>query len=186
MFWNKRKKTRKDKGFTLLELLVVLSIIGLVAALFFVSYRGIEKEISLNHSAHKLAQDIRRVQSMAMAAEEVNGNIPEEYKLYINLNGSGPSNKYTLYADFGNYKEDIESVKLEGTTYFDEINFYSGPQIRELELSFSPPDPIIKIARLHGHAPPMYRNEVEIILKYDNDSPQKKIIFNKSGLIEVQ
>ena len=76
---------KKESGFTLTELLVVASIIILFSAIVLANYQTGNKQFALQRSAHKLAQDIRRAQEMAMSAKECEpcGNVvPPGYGIY--------------------------------------------------------------------------------------------------------
>jgi prepilin-type N-terminal cleavage/methylation domain-containing protein len=59
-----------QKAFTLLEITVVVAIIGLLAVIVLANYRGGEKQSALLRSTHRLAQDLRRVEEMAISAQE--------------------------------------------------------------------------------------------------------------------
>lgn len=63
----------KNKGFTLVELLVVISVIGLILTVTIANYPAIRQQLALSRAAHKLAQDIRMAQEMAMSYVEFQG-----------------------------------------------------------------------------------------------------------------
>ncbi|MDO8669067.1 MAG: type II secretion system protein, partial [Candidatus Buchananbacteria bacterium] len=58
------------KGFTLIELLVVVAVITALTAVVLPSFRSGDNQLALQRSASKLAQDLRRVQGMAVSAQE--------------------------------------------------------------------------------------------------------------------
>ena len=86
-----------ERGFTLIELLVVVSIVALIFSIVMVNYRSAEKQFALQRSAHKLTQDIRRVQAMAMVTKETGGAIPDGYGIYFS---QASPEQYILFADF--------------------------------------------------------------------------------------
>ncbi|MDP2967102.1 MAG: hypothetical protein Q8N87_01685, partial [bacterium] len=115
-----------NKSFTLIELLVVTSIIILLSAIILPNYRGIERQFALQRSAHKLAQDIRRVGEMSMSTREFQGEIPKGgYGVHLKLSWG---NYYKLYADKnGNEKFDeadgeVETIYLEKGVYIQNIS----------------------------------------------------------------
>ena len=52
---------RKDKGFTLVELMVVMAIVAIITSAVLLNYRVGNERLALYRSANKLVQDIRRV-----------------------------------------------------------------------------------------------------------------------------
>lgn len=57
------------KAFTLLESLIVISIIFILLLIGILNWSKIKKELALYRSSHKLAQDLRRIESLAMAGK---------------------------------------------------------------------------------------------------------------------
>ncbi len=62
----------KEKGFNLIELLVVISIITIITGIILVNYKSGEDFFALKRSANKVAQDIRIAQQMSMSAKQIN------------------------------------------------------------------------------------------------------------------
>lgn len=55
------------KAFTLIESLIVIGIIFILLLIGVLNWSKIKKELALYRSSHKLAQDLRRIESLAMA-----------------------------------------------------------------------------------------------------------------------
>src|SRR4030042_2002670 len=135
------------KGFTLIEITVVVSIIVLLGTIFIINYRGGEKQFALQRSAHKLSQSLRGAQEMAMSAQIFEGSFPaggygislqkdnEFYILFADLDGDG------IYDDFPN-PEKIEEISLENGIYISQLLPSSD---NSLAITFFPPAPEIKI-----------------------------------------
>lgn len=91
-----------NKGFTLTEIMVVTAIIVLLSLIIFPNYASRRKYHTLQRSASKLAQDIRRAQEMAMSARDFGKpGDPKTaskggYGVYLNITDS---EKYILFAD---------------------------------------------------------------------------------------
>lgn len=133
-----------NRGFTIIELLVVISIIVILTGVVLVGYRTGERQLALQRAANKLAQDIRRVQEMAMSAKEFGGIVPEGgYGIRFKQEESG---HYIIFVDSNNNQDYdpgvdgiVEDVKLEKGV---EISNISNSPLR---ITFTPPDPTTTI-----------------------------------------
>lgn len=190
-------KIESGKGFTLLEITVVVAIIILLSTIFVINYQGGEKQFVLKRSTHKLAQDLRAVQEMAMSSQETPPGLglPETfpkggYGIYFEKN----SNSYILFADCdgesdydswgsnscenaatgeGNsLNEKIEEFFLEEEIYISGLS--SGEN--SLIVTFFPPEPIINIYPVADWA--------SITLSF-NGQYQKTVIIYANGLIDI-
>jgi len=129
-----------SKGFTLIELIVVISIIVLITALTLPNYRAGDKLLALQRATHKLSQDLRRAQEMAISAKEFEGEV-SAYGIYLN---EDQPTKYILFADidgdqeYSGLNEQVEEITLE--TNIEIREFYPIHQ-SSLHIVFSPPDP---------------------------------------------
>lgn len=173
-------KLNFSRGFTLVESLVVISIILLLTSIALVNYRQGEEKFALERAAHKLAQDLRNTLEMAISGKTY-GNPPQFPQGGYGIYFPGPDNKsYILFADLNGNKiydsplERIETFYLEerGVTIY---SFSPGPQ---LSITFFPPDPTITISSNTGTS-----SEATIILKQKEAT--KRVIINKVGLIEI-
>ena len=76
------------EGFTLLELLLVLAIIGILAALGFSNFMSAQREAQLQEATAQFATDLQRARSTAQRynqnASVRLGNIPSTYTLSVN------------------------------------------------------------------------------------------------------
>lgn len=57
-----RKKRNLEKGFTLLELLVVIALMGIIYSVTLSNYNGMNKSIELQNTAYNVALSIRETQ----------------------------------------------------------------------------------------------------------------------------
>lgn len=196
-----RRKLKEDdengRGFTLTEILVVIFIISLLGTVTFVNYRQGGEIITLQRAAYKLAQDIRRAQEMAIAAEKCElcgGIIPETgYGVVLSIvwvDSDLNNKKYQIYADvfgknefFNPGKETIvETIELESGIIIKEISSFSNLYER-VSINFKPPDPKMKIK--HEIGPPKSEKTL-ITLSLETDSSKTKTIeVNIAGLIEI-
>lgn len=184
----KQYNNEKGEGFTIIEFLIVISIIGIFSVITIPNYRSAQQQLALQRSASKLAQDIRRAQEMAMSMEELSTeDLPEGYGIYINKNDLDcPDHDcYHIYADIdGNEKYDSgeeqgETIYLEKEVYIKDFV----PSSANFSINFKPPDPIVKMKQAAGPD----SDNVDIIIALKADSLKTKTIkVNKAGLIYVE
>ena len=196
-----QRQSASTKGFTLLELTVVIAIIILLSGIVLTNYRVGEREYALLRSAYKLAQDLRQVEKMATASETLpsaifpsdkdNGGFPKGgYGIFFQNN----SNSYILFADCDGDKEyDETGAALSCAEATSDTPYPEG--IKELfleekikisnlypsspfSITFFPPDPVIEI-KSGG----LSYNSATITLTYDGEIKTVKI--NTVGLIEI-
>ena len=65
------KKPKLKKGFTLIEMLVTLSIVVIMSSVLVVYTRGSERIGQLNRGSERLSFDVRRMASMSMQTKQV-------------------------------------------------------------------------------------------------------------------
>ncbi len=105
-----------NKGFTMIEFLVVMSIIGILSSVLFFNWRSGEEMFALQSSAYRLAQDIKEMQEMTMEAKEMDCNGDTGSSFGIQFKSSW-STYYLLFVDCNNnYRqdtgEDFKTVNL--------------------------------------------------------------------------
>lgn len=143
----------KNRGYTLVELLIVVAIISIMSVMSFAGYGTSQKNVILRQEAQKLVLDLRRAQNMAM-------NVSQLSSSEIPLGGYGirfvlSSGSYTIYADTDNnatYSGAGEifiartlssSVIISGIST--GINLGSLNPASPVDINFVPPDPKVKI-----------------------------------------
>jgi type II secretory pathway pseudopilin PulG len=187
-------------AFTLLEMIVSLSIIMIISVLFITNYRSANRRTDLIMTAQTLVADIHFAQNNTLGLVKYGPVVPP--------GGWGVSfdkaqNSYTVFADLnapetpGYLKYDLmpedEGDKAYGAR---EINLSSEIEINELKLirgatstltdlanvSFLPPDPK---TNLYNVTTDSTSTVLEIKLKDKNANSFKTIRVNFLGLVEV-
>jgi type II secretory pathway pseudopilin PulG len=163
----------RETGFTLIELLVIAGIVIFLSALIIPFYKAGQSQFALQRASHKLAQDIRRAQEMAVSAKEFRGGaVAGGYGIYLQTG----LNSYILFADvaenqmYDGSAEQVENCQLEkGVT----ISWLSPTP---LNIVFSPPDPEIFINLTAQLA----------TIELASQGKKQQVTVNKAGLIEIK
>jgi len=184
----------KNSGFTLLEMLIVAFIIIILSVIVVVNYEFGGYKHNLTRSAHRLAQDIRKAQEMAMSARELEGGggVPPGYGIYLSHTGY-PDTYYVLFADKdGNGEYDQAGGEaVEGPLYFEEgVNIFhtcfsgAGTCPSDPSIAFYPPAPIIKF----DNQDPLNADVGSILITLYSAKIGEEIVVsvNPVGLVEVQ
>lgn len=180
------------KGFTLVEIIVVLAIMAVLSTLIFNNYSRSKQQLALQRSAAKLAQDIGRIRQRAISTKqcpECGGPAPKTgYGIFLDAT-SGKNENYLLYADTSGENEFytaadtvLETIELEKGIIIYKINV-SPPN--NVSINFKPPEPEIKI-KYSG----VEQNKIDITLCIEGTAcglgDTKVIETNTAGLINIQ
>lgn len=165
----------RERGFTLIELLVSTGIIVLFSAIIFPNFNLGEKNLALERSSAKLAQDLGRAREMAISVKAFAG-APPTFRGAYGIKFETNSFNYILFADLDNDKafdsnEAIKTISLEK-----KVRISALLPASPLTITFTPPDPTISINSATSPA----------TITLTNDSRTKNIKANKSGLINVE
>lgn len=193
----------KRKGFTLIEMLVVMSIVALLSVLILAQYRYAQKQYALQQAAEKLASDIRRAQNMAISGAGITQNI-YGYGIYLKKDDS----TYTLYADTeptrttkngncfydrtGPSKDDKEyDVTLSSGINIEKVEpaypVSTGPYKDSLHICFVPPDPSTYINNDQLVSPPTsIIQTATTTLTFSGTNLKKYIVVTNVGSIEIK
>ncbi|MDD5625896.1 MAG: prepilin-type N-terminal cleavage/methylation domain-containing protein [Patescibacteria group bacterium] len=80
-------------GFTLIELVVVISITALIAGMVFSNMRSGGRSVNINSDAEKLAGIIKQAQMMSLSGQQIGGVRPDGFGVYVT------ADSYKLFAD---------------------------------------------------------------------------------------
>jgi len=118
------------KGFTLIELIVSIAIIGLLTGVVFFSISGYSAKRALDYDEKVLFNKLNELRTKALTGFMVNDQIPSCYG--ISTVDPASNSSYLLYADMNsNYKYDT------GIDYvFDNIQLSVGTRIYDYNKDF--------------------------------------------------
>lgn len=167
-----------NKGFILVELLVVVSLIVLLSAAVFVDFKKGEKNLILQRNAYKLAQDIKKAQEMTMSAKQ--GYCGNGFGIHFD-NSLG---YYVLFADCDDDKywdgdppdDEVETIYLDETVEITDLK-----PATDFSVFFVPPDPVTWINNFSSGQ----IAKIEISCKEDA-SITRTVIVNNAGRIEIK
>lgn len=181
---------KKEKGFTLLETLVTVAIIIILTGIVFGTHRTGQQQLILQRATNKVAQDVRRAQGMALAAEKFHGAVP---KGGYGVSFTNNTTSYILFADCNNdqfynqafllcddcsvtpctpnvFSEKLEEIELEkGVTITLPLSLLH-------MVTFTPPDPIITLYPLYSIP----------TIQLSIGGQQRTIKINETGMIDIE
>jgi prepilin-type N-terminal cleavage/methylation domain-containing protein len=182
-----------NRGMTLIELIVSISIVALISGTVLANFRSGERTNNLNVAAQKLASDIRQVQNYTMSLKEHNGTTPPGgWGVYFDKTGLN-GDHYYVFADTDSdhlcHAPFAPCTDIDGD-YYAYIDLPKGVKIEDLksgniprdslQASFEPPTPTVYLC----YDEFCDSEGIEIIL--GSNGKTKTIVINKFGLIEVK
>ena len=183
----------KEKGFTIIEILVVVAIVSILPLIVISNFPQIKLQFAMLRVTYKFAQDLRRVQDLALSSVQYRdafGVIQpiDGYGIYLNIDILG-NKKYIIYADKspGNqYYDDLDYIidtidfsQTEPGIIIQQLNNVFGNSV---SINFNPPNPNTTITQLNQD-----EQNIEAVFSQENAPVITKIIsVNTAGLIEIK
>jgi len=126
---------RRKAGFTLVEMLVVIFVIGVISTLIFSNYRTGHKKYTLQRARQEVINHLRLAQDMSLTGLEFNNQVLS-FGLYFQLN----KNYYILFADLdGGFDYDGTSEDLIKVDLPTDVKI-SALSASPLTIIFAPPE----------------------------------------------
>lgn len=167
---------KHNLGFTIFEMLVVLTIITLIAVLVLVNYRQGQKQYAVAQAAQGLAADIREAQGRAItgASPGVGSGVYAGYGVYI----QSATSYIMFYSD-----KDANNCPSGTQTPMKTVSFPGKVSIDNVgsRIFFVPPQPNTCLKDSSG-AP---INSITFTLSGETGQT-KSVLVNKFGKIDVQ
>lgn len=168
------------KGFTMVEMIVVIGIVTIIASIGIVSFRSGGRATDLTREAQTLALNLRRAQNMALAGTLYQGATPGGYG--IHLDAASP-NSYVLFADLDNNKLFGAGEAVETVTFARNVVITGLAPAASLNIVYSPPEPTTTV---YDDTGANLGNTASAILGYSGAALSKTVNINISGQISVQ
>lgn len=170
----------KNRGFTLVEALVIIAIILTISVLTLVKYRSGQENYALAQSAQKLMADIRQAQGMALASAETSGvskiggygviiQSQSSYAVFLSTGSLSLPQQCRATAD----QQDIKTISLPSQIIFDSADVGK-------EVFFIPPAPRTCLNNTAN------QTEVVFTFKKIDLQNQKQVKVTRYGQIEIQ
>jgi prepilin-type N-terminal cleavage/methylation domain-containing protein len=170
---------KKKNGFTLIEILIVVAIIGMLSAIVFINFQERQDKLTLQRSVHELSLNIARVRELALRAEVSEGYL-EGYPLRGSFGAHFKigANYYVLFAD-ANENRIFDTMELYENIELEEgVIITSLPQNYPLTIVFIPPDPVILI-----NEDPLINNAT---ITLGINELTASVFINNAGLIYIK
>ncbi len=186
---NKKLCNLNHAAFSLIELIVSMSIITLLTALFLANYHSVNRRTDLTMAAQVLVTDIRMAQANALGLMKYDGLVPAGgWGVAFDADQTG-NTQYSIFAD-ENDNQNIDSgeaaanlggrvVDLPPNIEIDRIYVNTNGE-QSACVTFLPPDPITRISGSSATGTIM-----EIRLHEKLNDTTKTVRVNFLGLIEV-
>lgn len=113
----------KNKGFTLLEMLVSLAIFGIITAIVVFNYGAFNSNVLVTNLAYEIALSIRQMQTYGLSVRNVDPSSSADYAFGVHFS-SADYQKFYLYADISKdgILNDVGSCGVSGSECLEEIN----------------------------------------------------------------
>ena len=179
-------------GFTLIEMLVVMSIIVIMTAFVSINWRSSGEALALNRSAHKVARDMRAVSELALSSRSFTDAGCASFSGYgIHMDSSASTKTcYLIYAEC-NGSEAYQGPDCDSTSGMSpdkQIRIFElekGVRIKSISpnpqfsVLFIPPDPQIIIK------PGVFTQAQVILESINNPANTRTITVTKKGVIDI-
>jgi prepilin-type N-terminal cleavage/methylation domain-containing protein len=207
-----QKKLLNQAGVTLIEVVISIVVVSAFSMVLVANFPRMKNSLSLSRSIHKLSQDIRRVQDLALSGHELVGENGQKisisgYGLYFDYSNDANKKKYIIYADNcpqapydKKYTTDVSQCPAGPDKIIETIEFEPGIVIYGIagigagantSVNFSPPNPTTTFSNLlpdnHSLNNLYPTGGIRIYLAVaSNTSQQASISIYPSGLVEIK
>lgn len=183
-------KNLNTSGFTLIELVVVLSIFVIISSIILADYPGFSQRVALERTAQEIALSIREAETLALSVREssllqgefvgfgihFNSATPREYILFSDLDGDNVFDTNEEADHFFIEKSPLISAICVGR----ETNLPDDCDVDVVDIVYLRPDPTITIT-----ADGVWHPQFSLFVTTP-DASSKEIVVWFTGQIEIR
>ncbi len=187
-----KKTSSKKKGFTLIEIMIVLGVISMVILLGVSSYGVARKKVKLDIAANSLHSTIVEAREKTRAGyyDKTDNNIAEAVSLCFGFTLKSGEFIQPLYTPYDRLAEkgsrcDVNKARpVSGRAGHDydivikEIQLYGNEVDEEVTVFFAPPDARIEVEK---PAVPTDKAQITVVVGYedsDSDLDKRQVVFD--------
>lgn len=185
------------RGFTLIEVVVVIGVIAFIATITLISFPQFSERVGIEQEAGKLVLALRKAQSYALAVREFQPGSSLFPAYGVNVSMNNPL-QYIIFGDpnvtnrFENFlNEAVETVAVEKRVSISRIcgNSQSIPQgscaLSSADIVYVRPAPTIVLTGVDSGISALY-NDIKVILRSFDGSIEKNVIIWSTGQISIE
>ena len=201
--FKKLNKQKSNKGFTLVELLVTISMFVIVTGVVLVNSNKFSSTILLNNFAYDVALTIKQAQSYGVNVREcISGSFNSPFGVYFDITTPAGKTNFVLFNDFDNSSttalvtscstasECIQKYSMTRGTYIKSMcageNEANCQIADQLSILFRRPDPSAQIYYKFGTNPLSLPQSYAKIVLSAPDNATSTVIITSVGQIYVK
>ncbi|HOZ56502.1 MAG: putative major pilin subunit [Parcubacteria group bacterium ADurb.Bin316] len=191
----------KNKGFTLVELLIGIAVITVLSSISLASFISYKRQGTVKSAAQKLTSDFRRAQGFALGLKSfdtASGQVVPKggWGVYMRLQPPAENKNYIIFADYNGvggvpdklydisekyFTHVIEGARINTITL--ERSNHTTVNRNWVNITFEPPVPTVNICANNTSDCDYISAEIKLIS--DTDNTTSSVFVNNIGLIEV-
>lgn len=166
------------KGFTIIEMVIVMAVIAVITTVVLVEYRSGAKVNRLQLAAQQVATDLKEAQNLSLSSQKSNGDIPPG-GYGVSFYPYEPNNRsYILFADEDANKEYDTGEEVRTVNLPEGIEISSTQGAAPLDVVFLPPNSDVFFSGIDWSA-------WTVTLRIIGTSETKVIYIYDRGAIEI-